>query len=538
MPAINSITNPDKLVEKKINYFLDCFNQAISYAGWHSSLELETPTSLIEKILFRLTEDTEYRLLYLDNYFKNSFFITDTFWDGYSTYAVVKKTVSKYNSLTPRQKLEKIKLIDSSTFQNNLRRLLRDLTYKMPEDLINAVIYNSLCPHQLNELIPKTAETHAESFASCALTLASEYLLRGYTKSEIREIIDRVFSKNEQEFPFPSRVQTKLQRQKHLAEGTLKNQLHGFTNAFNLKPTKGIIMVKVFGGNFPSDFEFKYNKVRFWGKEHPFIAKVKSQIPNDGISDFFDSGDYILASAEIDWFSDDSLLEKIKSTVRQELVYLSAILDRDFSVDTTQNYLRFDCRLKYKGLAWSSRKFDNLLSKDALEELNNNGYSALRKLKGQAIDWFLNCEHLFINAYKNESVSDYWLYLETLLSFNRKSKRVKEIVSLSILNNEVLIRNRRILTTIMDSFTPFNGGIRLLGVTPDRWRQIWKNARKGAIAKEIRKLDYPFIQELIKEFDGTLNAKYYKEAKEYYYRMLTEAYEYRNSFVHKGITTE
>jgi hypothetical protein len=538
MPIINRITNPDKLVEKKVNYFLNRLEHAISYVGSEANFEMETPTSLIEKILFRLINDKEYRIEYIDNYFKNSFFTDDTFWNSYQTYPAVKKVVSKYNSLSRKQREDKIKLIDSSSFQADLKQLLRDLNHSMIKDVIDAVFSNVLCPHQLHEMIPNSKATHAEAFASYALILASEYLFKGHTKAEIREIISKVFSKDEDLFPFPPHIKTKRERKKHLAEKTLKNQLHGFTNAFNLKPTKSIIMVKVFGGNFPGDFEFQYNKVRFWGKEHPFIAKVKSQIPNVDVSDFFDSSDYILASAEIDWFSDDSLLEKIKSTVRQELVYLSAILDRDFSADTTQNYLLFNCRLKYKGLAWSTRKFNNSFTPDALDKLNENGYIYFRKLRGQAIEWFLNYEHLFINAYKNRSLSDYWLYLETLLSFNRKSKQVKEIVSSSILNNEVLIRNRRVLTTIMDSFSPFNGGVRLLGVAPERWRQIWKKTRKGVIAKEIRKIDYPFIQELIKEFDGTLNAKYYKEAKEYYYRMLTEAYEYRNSFVHKGITTE
>ena len=74
MAMIKRITNPDPLIEEKVNYFLDRVTHAVDYAGWQEPLELESPTALIEKILFRLQKDTEYRLKYLDNYFKQSFF--------------------------------------------------------------------------------------------------------------------------------------------------------------------------------------------------------------------------------------------------------------------------------------------------------------------------------------------------------------------------------------------------------------------------------------------------------------------------------
>lgn len=533
---INRITNQNKLVEKKVNYFLDCLNHAISYIGWQSHLEMETPTSLIDKILFRLTQDKEYRLEYLDNYLKDPFFAGDDIWGKYSTFPDIKAVAASYNQLSKKQRQEKINLIDSSTFQNNLKQLLRDLSHSMPEDLMNAMVGNFLCAHQLDDIVPESTETHAESFASGALLLASEYLYRGYTKSEIREIVSNVFSKDEYAFPFPAEVKTRSQRRKHLAQSTLKNQLHGFANAFELKPYTNIIIVKVYGGKFPDDFEFQYNKVKFFGKRHPFILKIESKMQKDDIPIFFDSNDYILGSTEVSGFSHSSQLDNLKNILRQELVFLSAVLDRDFTPDTTQNYLYFGRNMKYRGLAWSSRKFDNPLSNNSLEKLNDNGYKALRGVKGQAVDWFLSCESLFIYAHKNESLSDYWLYLETLLSFNRKEKEVKKIVSTILLNNEIFIRNKRILEALLGCFGNFLNGPRLLNVDVERWKKIWMALKKGKIAKEIRVMDYPFVQELVKEYDSAPNANYYKKAKDYYYRMITEAYEYRNSHVHKGFT--
>src|SRR6187200_1566758 len=100
---INRITNQNKLVETKINYFLDCLNHAVGYVGWQSQFEMETPTSLIDKILFRLTEDNEYRLIYFDNYFKDPFFSDNVVWISYQTFSDVKKVVAKYNQLGRNQ---------------------------------------------------------------------------------------------------------------------------------------------------------------------------------------------------------------------------------------------------------------------------------------------------------------------------------------------------------------------------------------------------------------------------------------------------
>jgi len=540
MPRINAITNPNKLIEKKINYFLDRLNHYVTYVGWQWHLEMESPTSLIEKILFRLTQDTEFRLEYLDNYFKNVFFTADTIWDQYSTFPAVKKVVGAYNLVgnAKNRKGEKIALIDSATFQNNLKQLLQELVHKLPNDLIDGILSITICGHDLNDNVRDRTLTHEDLFRSYALTLVCEYLYRGRTRKEIGEIISNVFSKDIQKFPFPPHLTTRKQKEKHLVESELKNQLHGFSNTLKLTPHKGTIMIKVFGGVFPDSFEFKYNKVKFWAKDHPSILELRQKMPTADLQDFFTDGDYILATTELTWLSQDSLLRQLKNVVRSELFFLSAILDRDFSVDTTNNFVRVTSKMEYKGSAWSSRNFHNVSTAQSLETLNDNGYHVLRKVKGRAVDWFLNCEPLFVNAHKTESISDYWLYMEALLSVNRKDKMVKGLVSSIILSSEKLIRDRRILTTLSNYFTPSSGAMGLLNISSERWRKLHRELRKGRIAKDVRTFTYPFIQELIKEYDSNMDSSYYKNAKDYYYRMLTEAYEYRNFHVHRGRANE
>ena len=61
-----------------------------------------------------------------------------------------------------------------------------------------------------------------------------------------------------------------------------------------------------------------------------------------------------------------------------------------------------------------------------MKQLKDNPFTILQKIKGEAVDWFLKHEYLFVNARKNNSLADYWLYLETMLSHNRAKKQVMD----------------------------------------------------------------------------------------------------------------
>lgn len=539
MSTIQRITNPDKKIEEKVNYFLDQITHATSYIGWQWSMELENPVAVLEKVIFRLMHDKEFRLPYFDNYFKHSFF-TETFWMRYRNFDDVKATVTRYNALTKKQATEKVQLLTDVNFHRNLELLHRDLRYKMFRDIMDTVYSHVQCPHKLDEPVPGVTETHAEALKSAAQILVATYIFKGYTRNEIRQIIFRVFSKDEYEFPFPKHIKTKTQRKKHLAEGELKNQLHGFTNAYEEATGVGKVIVKVFGGNFPANFNFKYNTVSFYGKEHPYIERIKEKMKPENREDFFGSGEYILAAAAISWHSQYSLQENISKQVRSELPYLSASLERNFSVDTTSNYIRLSAGGRYQGMAWSTRKFDNAFSERTLEQLNDNAYHTLRKHKGAAVDWFLLHEPLFVQAHMNHAIADYWLYLEVLLSHNRSEKKVIDFVSTIILSNEKWMQDKRLLTTIRNAFLPFSGGYYLLN-TPKHNAGIQKvkpAVKNGKISVAVRKVKYPFIEELIREFDTPMDKGYYQKAKNYYRGILTEAYEYRNFAVHSGKDTQ
>ncbi len=539
MAYIKRITNKDPLIEEKVNYFLDKINHAVRFAGWQWELELETPLSLLEKVLFRLQNDTEDRVVYFDNYFKRPFFASDTFWNDHSSYLSVKRVVAEYNKLGRTKKDEqlKIQIIRDPQFLTDLEVFYKHLKTSMSKDLLIGILDIVKCKHTLSDIVEGGAETHASLFTSIALVLVSQYFFHGFNRNEILQVISDVFSKEINVFPFPANVVKIEDREKHLAEKALDNQLHGFANAFEQEPIRHIIIIKVYGGCVPNEFIFKYNNVTFFGKEHQNILSIKQKMTKSDIDYFFHDGIYMLAAVEVMWWSAESLLSRVLALVRSEAIFLSSTLGRDFSVDSTSNYLILSPEFKYINMAWSSQIYESMIPESLLNELNDNPFKALRDVRGGAVSWFLKCEPLFVWANKNNSVSDYWLYLETLLSFNRASKQVKGIVSSIILINEHFVKNRRVLQTLFDIFcAPFTG-MEFLNVTHDRLKEIFTDLELGIISPEIRD-DYPFISELVAQFDAKLDANYYNTARQYYQNILTEAYGHRNFYVHKGLENE
>jgi hypothetical protein len=537
MSSIQRITNKEPLIEKKVNYFLDRISHSINYAGSQEQLELETPVSLIGKVLFRLQNDTDDRLEYFDSYFKRPFFTTDTFWEDNSIFVSIKKTIADYNKPGQR-KCDKINILRNPAFAQELEQLHGKLKKEMPKDLMTGALQIIRCPHDLHEPVEKSNETHASLFSTIAMVLVSQYYFNGFTKGEIFGVISDVFSKTVNDFPFPAGIVTKEEKQQHLAEGTLENQLHGFANAFDQPLGKNIVLLKVYGGRFPPAYKFPYNKVTFFGKDHAELEAIKEKMSPDDKDFFFTEGDYLLAAVEISWRSGQSLLAKAVTLIKSELTILSGGLGRDFSPDNTNNYLLLSPDFEYSNMAWSTQKYDSAINESLLEELNDNAYKALRNAKGASVNWFLECEALFVWAHKNKSIADYWLYLEVLLSYNRPSKEVKELISSILLLNEKSTKDNRILQTLYDIFCAPLRGPGLLNIPFEEFKEVRATFHEGEIPSKVRAFNYPFTQELIEELDAPIDAKKYTIAKKYYYSILTEAYAHRNFYVHSGMENE
>jgi hypothetical protein len=67
MVYLNQITNPEKLIECKVNFFADYYNFVASQIEQSDFLEIENYLSLIEKIIFQIETNPKKCSIYIDS---------------------------------------------------------------------------------------------------------------------------------------------------------------------------------------------------------------------------------------------------------------------------------------------------------------------------------------------------------------------------------------------------------------------------------------------------------------------------------------
>jgi hypothetical protein len=335
MPVIKRITNDNPAVEAKVNYFIDRYNHYVLYGGSEWQLELENQLSLIEKIHFQLTKDPEYRVVYFDNYFAYEFFNDDEEWESYPSYQPVKKVIVAYKATSIEK--EKKQLLNQASFVRASEKLLEELRFHMPEQIMKLLVSIFLCEMPLEE------HEHIEKLNLVAKVMVSEGYFSGKSLEDLNGVITRIFYNHaekrygESQFPFPEEIK-KGERKKYLNKRSLENQIRGFKSVMQENPHEGVVIMRIFGSvRVPGDFDFRYNGVFFLGSETLQIKKVKASISgnNAHFIDFFKDEDCFYVAATLKWFSYYNIKHQMRGAVRNQLDYVGAMLKRSLEVDHT-----------------------------------------------------------------------------------------------------------------------------------------------------------------------------------------------------------
>jgi len=537
MPAIQRITNDNPDVEAKVNYFIDRFNHYVLYGGTEWHMELENQLSLIEKLYFQLTKDPEYRVVYFDNYLAHEFFHDDKAWQDYPSYVNLASFIKSYNfSATEKEKKQ---ILDKASFARSLAKLLDELKFHMPEKLMKWLMSIFLCVY------PLEGHDHIRKLNLLAKLMVSEGYFSGKSFNDLNEVINRIFYNREEknygdrQFPFPSEVK-KAERKAYLNARSLENQIRGFKSVMQENPHKGIVIMRVFGSVLlPDTFEFDYDGVYFLGKHAKKIRKTLSTIPDNHshFKDFFESENCFYIATKLEWFSFYNIKNIMRFAIEKQLEYFSTIMLRNVEVDHTDSYLTASYGWKFTGGSNSVRTGPTNFQEYELEKLSDNSvFKGLAKQRlSPAAQHIFSIEPQLIRALRTRNVADYWQYLEALIPPSLKGgKQVKDVLSKILLINEKSISDNRIFQTMVHAFDLFNGGQDQLGVDYRELVSIRKLMINKLVPTPVRKLEYPFIQELLKEHDQNFDQAYYEKARRYYFGILTEAYGMRNFDVHAG----
>ncbi|WP_433900453.1 hypothetical protein [Sphingobacterium puteale] len=525
------ITNTNKLIEEKVNYFISSFNYFLSNAGSTVLFELESQLSLLKKIDFHLTNDKEYRLPNMDIYFKNPLFNEEIIWNEYKEFEKTKKNIDLYNKLTEKEKKEKFSIIDSSKFQQAVKDLIIEIEHYMPNRLHKCLMTIFQCEKSLQD------HNHISQLDLLARLIISGGFYSGKTLNEIHSLMVNTFDRR-YAFPYPEHIKTLRDRKKFDQEKSLSNQILGIISIVRKDIESGIVIMRLSGGDFPDDFDFSYNGVHFLGKSHPKILKIRERVNNKFQESLFQGDNFIFICSKLTWWKRDSISQRMKLKTAEHVNFLSSVCKRELNIDITGNLFITNLRWKYIGGLWSS-KLHRELPDDILEQLKYNPFNLLAKVKdSNAKFWFLSLEPLFVNASKNSSMVDYWIYLEALFSCKQQNKRIKDITSSIILLNERQFQLDRIFHSLQYMFSLFNSSVDKSLFSHELEFKIYKMLNRRKIPKEIKTIPDEFLQALLREYKIDLDKQFYSIAKEYYYNILVEAYSHRNFYVHSGIINE
>lgn len=529
---LKTISHPNPLIESKVNYFIDSCRQFIAYAGHQHDFVIETPLSTIEGLLYQIENNTEYRLDYLDNYLHNYWLGKTEILSQFKTFDLVKTQMQKYRSFALKNnRSDKIALVDASSFQKNLVLFRDDLAHNMVDVFLDNLISHIFCSHELSE--------HTETIKAYAFLLMSVLLFTGRTRSELNEIVNGLFTTNIYFYPFPNEIKSAKAKKKYLKNIDTKKQLYGIKNALLQKPYKEYLLFRIIGANFPKDFEVKYDKVTFISANHNKLENVIYSIRNDYNADFFNVPNSFIAGVEVEYYSRHSLFRNSTSVINAELKYLSSITNRNYIIDNCGDYILCNKNFKHITHGYTTKKIHDTIEVNFKFQFNNNPFFFLNKVKSDAKQWLLSFERILINAANTQNVADYWHYLEVLFSFDKsREKLIQDRLSTILLCSEEEYKNFRIRETLYNCFDVVHMSSVGMGVSFEEILSIRELILRKKISPKLKRIEYPFIKEQLNEYNTRLTSIDFENSKNYYVTILIEAREYRNFYVHGGLTNK
>ena len=97
MIYLNQITNPEKLIESKVNFFADYYNFVASQIEQSDYLDVENHLSLIEKIIFQIETNLKKCSRYIDSYLTHPLIQKENkYFKEYKNYSLVSNLFEQY----------------------------------------------------------------------------------------------------------------------------------------------------------------------------------------------------------------------------------------------------------------------------------------------------------------------------------------------------------------------------------------------------------------------------------------------------------
>ena len=376
MTLLHQITNPDKELARRVNFFADYYSYCIYLRKKSLKINLENHLSLVEKILFQLEYNFPKSNKYITSYLYHTLFNKNNkYFKEYKNH----KKISDFFELYKKEKDKKKWLEDNKqefiqslkTFRTELRRyMFKRSVDKIIECLINSKRWNK----NQNDIIYHTN------------LIVTEIGLKKMSTENYEDIFDLILNKDIVKFPYPRKLldSSKDEKKYFLDNLNFEQQFKGIYNYYTKGFVSNFFILKVNGIISENEFKFKYNKVKFINPKHPDLIRFMNLVKiNDKYfyDTFYEKNNVIFAVIKIKYKNKKDAEYDAVNIINTELNYLNnklganAYLEK-FSYITTLDYEQFS-RL------YSNKEQGSRVGDIELKRLKFNSFNELRQIKEQ-----------------------------------------------------------------------------------------------------------------------------------------------------------
>ena len=529
----------NEIVERKVNFFCDYFNLCAKHIGKYMIWDYENPLSLIDKIIFQLENNKENSSNYLAQHLSNYHLDKNGYTSQFKNFEEFHRLSIRYTSAS-----RKIRWLNRNPeFLKTLKKFRKELDRKMVKQALNFVINYLRCSHEL--------DFHREDFIYLTKIIVSDLKFSDRSTRDLNNLIRKIMSKNVKVFPLPisiSKIRSKRKFNKaakdFMNSRTFRQQFEGILNFKEEEGVQGFYLIKVKRLNLEVTDELIFEDIRIVNPQNKVFAKfqkIKKKYIVDDWNKFIEDVPNSIAIVPGDFSNIDNGNNNSINRVQHFVNFLNNKLDLNSYIDIYG--IRHTMNFKNVGF---TNKYDNSLSplsERDLEKLErDNPYILLKAKSSDSKRKFIHAEPIYQRALITNNPSDYWHYLECLipkitLDNGKSKKQVKDICARIL----AIIRVRKYKTHIANClFNLLSGHNREktdYALSYKEMNQIVRNWRNSDI---VRKSNYyrqhPIVDCLQNFYKEASTQELLVEHYNFYFDILSELYEVRNSYIHSGAT--
>ncbi len=554
MHFISSVTYPDKTIQDKINYFVDCIElmcPSISYPLCPINLDAKLLCIGLQKLV--LSRNAK-RIKYVKHYFDNYKKLIDV-----DDLIIKKYYIEQFKKLNQELKTISRLKVDANHDFTNLLNILSEINTELSESYFENVIKELstavLCKENLSK------HNHRGIIEHCANIIVVEFSWIGYSKNDVRtafqtaimhraDSIDDIDKSNVYKIPVPQDVyqhreetytKYKNRVKKYLKSSTLPDQFKNLVYIFNQSQHKKKFVFKIRNIRiYENETKLEFNNTLFSRSiQEKYVKKNTRKLYKDY---FKVEANCMFCETEIFSGNNTDALQKAIVQVNESLNFINANIGektRRAYLDLSE-YIVIDSSSasKTKKSAISINKFDlkNLNHLSELEKLNNN----------PSVSQYLKIDKIYFEAFTSEidpfAVSSLWRYCESLFIDDKDvheiQKRILNYYCKRTKQNIYLGPWSRINYFSNDYY--HNGKQNTLGLTNAEYYALLnkQGTLRDCVSDWNKIIRHPLINKISAKSLALSDEKVFTTLYVYYELLLKEAYLLRNLYQHSNIIIE